>query len=61
MNTYKADSHLVKINSQANEQANSALRQLSSQLTYMAPENVIHHTYIFLALCNMIKKEKNAL
>ena len=55
MDTYKANNVIKNINSQANEQANSKLRLLSTQAAYMSPENVIQHTKVFLALRNMDK------
>jgi hypothetical protein len=55
MDAYTADSKIVQINSQANEQANASLRRLATQLTYMSPANVITHTSVFLALRNMDK------
>ena len=53
MVTYCADDDINGINSQINEQANSALRRLQTQITYMPPENLIRHTSVFLALRNL--------
>ncbi len=55
MDTYAADKDIANINSQANEQANAALRRLATQLTYMGPGNLIIHTAVFLALRNRDK------
>ena len=56
LNMYKANPHINTLNSQANEQANADLRNLSKQVTYMRPEQVIHHTSLFLAERNRKKK-----
>jgi hypothetical protein len=55
MDSYECDETIAAINSQANEQANASLRRLSTQLTYMPPNNVIKHTSVFLALRNIDK------
>merc|ERR1712105_87726 len=55
MDTYEADDKIKNINSQANEQANAKLRLLSTQAVNMAPENLIQHTKVFLALRKMDK------
>ena len=54
MDSY-TDSVIAGINSQVNEQANADLRRLSTQLTYMHPENVMKHTSVFLAIRNRDK------
>ena len=56
MDTYRDSHEINNINSQANEQANSSLRRLATQLAYMLPENVITHTATFLAIRNKDKK-----
>ena len=56
MDSYVADPAVASINSQTNEQANSSLRRLATQLTYMTPENVMMHTAVFLGIRNMDKK-----
>ena len=55
MDSYHACNKIKEINSQANEQANAALRKLATQLTYMSPQNLIKHTSVFLAIRNMDK------
>ena len=57
-NTYNTDSSIKKMNTQLNEQANADLRNLSKQVTYMKPANVIMHTKLFLADRN--RKVKSA-
>jgi len=47
-NSYNYDPHVKSLNTQINEQANSDLRNLSKQIAYMKPENVILHLKIFL-------------
>ena len=56
MDSYVADPAVASINSQTNEQANSSLRRLATQLTYMTPEKVMMHTAVFLGIRNMDKK-----
>ena len=55
MDSYSEDLYIANINSQACEQANSSLRNISTQVAYMTPDNFIFHTKIFLALRNMSK------
>ena len=58
MDTYASDIVIKSINSQANEQANARLRLLTTQAVSMSPENMIHHTKVFLALRNMDKNSE---
>ena len=60
LNYHKGDEYLNMLNSQASEQANSDLRNLSKAVTYMRPEQVIHHTALFLADRNRRKKRSLA-
>ena len=46
------------INSQANEQYNSDLQRLHSQLSYMTPKNFMTHLRLYLTLRNMRKQQK---
>ena len=55
MDTYQTNEDIRGVNSQVNEQANSNLRRLSTSFSYKSPENVIHHTKVFLALRNYDK------
>ena len=48
-NIYNADPTIKKMNTQLNEQANADLRNLSKQVSYMKPENVMVHAKVFLA------------
>ena len=50
MDTYPDDEYIKSINSQVNEQANSALRRLSTACAFMSPENVVQHIKVFLAI-----------
>ena len=56
MDTYKADVEIAKTNSQANEQANASLRNISTQIAYMSIDNVLCHTGVFLAIRNQDKQ-----
>ena len=56
LRTYQSDKSILQLNSQINEQANSGLRRIQTQLTYMTPGNIIHHTALFLGLRNMDRK-----
>jgi hypothetical protein len=47
--TYNCDPSIKSLNTQINEQANADLRNLSKQVSYMKPENVMLHLKIFLA------------
>ena len=60
MDSYKSNTYIRNINSQANEQANAALRRIQTQVTYMHIENVIAHTAIFLAIRNLDKQKAGA-
>ena len=55
MDTYPDDEYIKSINSQVNEQANSALRRLSTACAFMSPENVVQHIKVFLAIQNFLK------
>ena len=56
MDTYKEDIDIASTNSQVNEQANAALRNLATQISYMHVENVLMHTGVFLAIRNQDKQ-----
>ena len=56
MDSYKEDPEIAKTNSQANEQANAALRNLATQISYMSVDNVLVHTGVFLAIRNRDKQ-----
>lgn len=58
LDQYKSNRKLVELNSQCNEQANSDLRILSKQVTYMNPKNIVHTVSLFLAQRN--RKKQNA-
>lgn len=49
MYTWLQDPSIRALNTQINEQANSDLRNLSMQISYMKPVNVMLHLRIFLA------------
>lgn len=55
MNTYSTDPSIASINSQVNEQANRFIHNLSTQMSFMGPENAIQHLKIFFALRNAQK------
>ena len=55
MDSYSEDAYIANINSQVCEQANSNLRNISTQVAYMTPDNFIFHVKIFLALRNTTK------
>ena len=56
LDQYKACQDVQQINSQINEQANSGLRRISPQLSYMTPINFMFHTGLFLAIKNRDKQ-----
>ena len=55
MDSYSDDEDIEKLNSQVCEQDNKDLRRLSTQITFMSPENVIQHAKVFIAIRNMLK------
>ncbi|XP_066271346.1 uncharacterized protein [Branchiostoma lanceolatum] len=55
LDMYKASFDILTINSQINEQANSGLRRIEGQLSYMNPRNFLHRLVTFLAVKNLDK------
>ncbi|XP_066304517.1 uncharacterized protein [Branchiostoma lanceolatum] len=58
MDSYSASVDIRTINSQVNEQANSGLARMKSQLSYMKPPNFMFHASLFLAVRNMDARRK---